>query len=264
MNCLQPLIKNNLYLKKAINTKAFGYICPNGNINFITQKSAYDYAKTRILKALNCNTPYERGIIIDKKSIIADVKGNSERVILPNINLAGKTIIHGHPGICNPISDQDAIVLLLSNGKKCITINKKGEYSQLSKLPSSKLYDSLPEFLKNLIFIPASCIKTLVLLYSFKNFKKKIDERLVKKTECIKKFLQISYNMEDYYTQNLFSVWTNEFNTNQYGNTSNLPPEYRRLFDKLNQAVRFESRAYRYFWQKNAHKYGLKYETNYS
>ncbi len=261
MNYIQPLIKSGNYYKGKINPKSIGYVCKNGNINFATEEAALLYAKNRVLKALDEEIPYERGIVIKDKSVIADVEGDKYHVIFKNINVNKATIVHGHPGFNYPISITDIETLVLNRLKKCIAFNNKGEYSMVSILPHSKLYELLlPNLLKEFI----SIIKFAIFKSLLEELLKKIDIKLNKMRAIIQKDLQAVIDNADNDTKLRFIDWYKKTDNKELRDTTLLPMEYRDDFEKLNQFGEFQLRAIRYFLQKIASKCNLKYETNYT
>ena len=153
--------------KVKFNPNSVGYVRPDGKISFASQDAALTYAKNRVVKALNCDKPFERGIIIDKNVICTETDGATGRVLIPNKNIKGKNFIsvHGHPdavnvreghhpchfrdilfgsvikrgkikknGITYPISLADYRNFMLNQNEiKAIVYNSKGEYSMLTK-----------------------------------------------------------------------------------------------------------------------------------
>ena len=100
--------------KGKVNPKTLGYVLPNGNINFQSAEKAYNYAKNCVMKALESDNQYERGLVIKGNTIIADVHGTQNEIkFADDLDLWGTTIVHGHPDN-TPISLGDA-PLLISN-----------------------------------------------------------------------------------------------------------------------------------------------------
>ncbi len=129
----------------------------NGDINYVkpekkrfdTRKDAIDYAKVRIVEALNNDTPYEHLVNINNANneILAEFKGNDKEVkgVLSLADLVkiiyqgkGYTMLHGHPengnGLTNPLGFQDFTTLIENEHNTEVTaINRYGEVSGLRK-----------------------------------------------------------------------------------------------------------------------------------
>lgn len=265
MNTIQPFIISRSYIKTKLNSKSIGYILPNGNINFATPQAAYNYAKNRILKALHEEVPYERGIIIMGNTIIEDVKG-SECHVDYNTNKRdcyNCIVVHGHPGVAT-LSKEDALQVIISNLQKCVAINSNGKYSQLSIKNSSKLYENLPRLLKNIISFPRRFVNSIILEHEYNLYNKKLQSKLTKINSNMQAEIQTLINSVDNNTKELLINWCLDTNNKEYRDITRLPLEYQKTFDKFNQFQIFQQRAWRYFWQKNSSRYGLKYESNYT
>ena len=163
LRCLSPITQARI---RNIKTENIGYLYKNGRIIFSSEDSAVKYAKNRVLKALRCDKPFERGLVIDKNSVIKEVNGNKNKVLLcpEDKNSFDIITVHGHPdavithvgkhpcflrnifsvnknknvikpgGITYPVSINDYRCFMQSpNEKKCIVYNSNGEYSVLTK-----------------------------------------------------------------------------------------------------------------------------------
>ena len=159
--------------KSKINFDSLGYRHANGKISFATENAAQEYAKNRVVKALNAPKPFERGLVLRKNQVLYECDGDSSSVVLiPRLFEKDCVSIHGHPdvyiekvdvipktikdsigkifhlnrknsektnGITLPISIQDFRTLMTnSNENKSIVYNSKGEYSILTKKVNGK------------------------------------------------------------------------------------------------------------------------------
>ena len=172
---LQPLKLLWKAPKGKINLDTLGYVHKTGEISFANSETALNYAKKRVVSALNYENgkkPFERGIIIHDNTILSQADGNSGSVMLKPAQkhrLLDIVTVHGHPdtttsrieefvrkirsifkkqtkkpinqtdGITNPISFQDYRSLMLSpNEKEAIVFNSKGQFSKLTKIEGSE------------------------------------------------------------------------------------------------------------------------------
>lgn len=123
--------------------------------SFSSAEDAYEYAKTKVVGALNSDSPYEHMVYIDNKNnILGEFKGHSGGVYgslkfydllkmkLPSCEYIS---IHGHPAhgeYSTPISFSDfEIFNNESSLSEVIALNSKGEYSKLSKKDGFKSLD---------------------------------------------------------------------------------------------------------------------------
>ena len=116
---------------------------------FETREDAINYAKERIIAALNNDPPYEHMVYINNANndILAEFKGNEKQVtgclsLADKIKLAykgeGYTVLHGHPeninGETNPLGFNDFSSLTADNQNTAVAaINRRGEVSLLRK-----------------------------------------------------------------------------------------------------------------------------------
>ena len=148
--------------KGKINSRALGYVCPNGQINFQNEASALQYTKNTILKALKQGK--ERMVITKDANVLKVSDGGKFEVELafrdfPQIN--GCNMFHGHPNVLGsytfPFSELDTKAFLMLNkvlgykksvvynsiGEECSMTMKSGKPSLLSKLKLSPDYKFL-------------------------------------------------------------------------------------------------------------------------
>lgn len=134
-------------LPKKIHVKKLGYVCQDGSINFQNVKSAHQYAKSVVVKALNQENPFERLVMLQGRRVIKQIDGNGKevRTKLDQATIFCDTIVHGHPdllgkGIASSFSDNDVRTLFLNPYDMFRTIkvyNSVGEVSIMKKLGAS-------------------------------------------------------------------------------------------------------------------------------
>ncbi len=124
------------------------YVKPS-QTNFEKREDAINYAKERIIDALNTNPPYEHMVYINNANneILAEFKGDEQKVygilsLADKIKIAysgkGYTILHGHPeninGETNPLGYNDFISLTENEqNTEIAAVNRRGEVSLLRK-----------------------------------------------------------------------------------------------------------------------------------
>jgi hypothetical protein len=102
--------------------------------DFKSTKELFMYAKSRCLKALNCENPYEHVIVADtqKNKILAEYIGDNKSCTMNDLHSLeldeNSIIFHGHP-ISYPLSTTDIQTLIASNLNCDVAFNKKGEFS---------------------------------------------------------------------------------------------------------------------------------------
>ena len=254
--------------KSKINPKTLGYVCPNGNINFQSEEIAFNYAKNCVMKALKSENPYERGLLIKDRTIVADVHGVKNQVRFPDdIDLTGLIMVHGHPEN-TPISLGDA-QLLVSNGmKKIVAYNNNGEFSSLSLIPfkTSKIFGFLPDRFKNWIQKINAKGNFVQLQIAIDKMRKTINTE-VGLDDLIKE-IRILYQNSDNLQRKMIADWCKCISQNISGNTSEFPSTIKPIFDKANelllQTVPKQSGYTHNLLTKNAKDFDMVYETNYS
>ncbi len=110
-------------------------------------KSAHQYAKSVVVKALNQENPFERLVMLQGRRVIKQIDGNGKevRTKLDQATILCDTIVHGHPdllgkGIASSFSDNDVRTLFLNPYDMFRTIkvyNSVGEVSIMKKLGAS-------------------------------------------------------------------------------------------------------------------------------
>ena len=254
--------------KGKIDPKTLGYVLPNGNINFQSKESAYNYAKNCVMKALKSEEPYERGLVIKGNTIVADVHGvKNEVTFADDLDLWGTTIVHGHPDN-TPISLGDAPMLLCNGARKMVAINKNGEFSSLKYIPFriSKLFNFLPNRLKYYIEQAYAYGNLAHMKRATNKIRVKINKEVG--LDNIEREIKTIYKNADKSLKKIIRQWDEDVSQNVTGDTSKFPASIRPLFDKANElfkkTVPKQSKYAHELWQKNAQDFDMVYETNYS
>ncbi len=178
MNTLQPLSFLWKIPKGKINPNTFGYMHPTGEISFASSESALNYAKNKVISALNYEKgkePFERGILVHDNVILKQKDGGAGSVtIIPDERhrLLNYVVVHGHPDegmskiekcvrkiisffiphyktnykpkecVSFPVSFGDYTSLINNpHETKVIAYNSKGEFSSLAKTKDSSNVD---------------------------------------------------------------------------------------------------------------------------
>ena len=130
-------------LQGKINPKEMGIRLTDGTINFTTQKSAIKYMRTRCVKALQGENPYEHGVSIKGNSVIHENVGSNTGCTFSGV---GREITgHGHPDTyakgCTTapsILDYYAFISTKSESKQLI-FNSRGEWYRMTKIPNARV-----------------------------------------------------------------------------------------------------------------------------
>ena len=254
--------------KGKVNPKTLGYVLPNGNINFQTKESAYNYAKNCVMKALKSENPYERGLVIKGNTIVADVHGSQNEIrFADELDLWGTTIVHGHPDN-TPISLGDAPLIVSNRAKKMVAINKNGEYSSLKLLPFkiSKLFSFLPTRLKSYIEHAYMYGNLAQIERAGKGIISKVNNEVG--FNSLINEIKTVYKNADKPLKKIIREWDKDLSRNRIGDTSKIPMNIRHLFDRANElqlkAIPKQSKYVHELWQKHAKDFDMVYETNYS
>lgn len=240
-----------------INPQALGYVHSNGNISFTDATTAEEYAKKRILKALNDQKPFERGLFQKGNTILGEVDGTVNTIDINNVTciqqgsrLCGDKIsndgvrfLHGHPDVYG--YGQTTPISQVANG-----FNKGGDFGELHRLGLDEIvaYNRLGEF---------SSIKRL----------KDIDSVTAYNQEtCDMANFALSFLPKN--IQERAKIINKEF---EHGNfNTGLLEESTKIdleADKaMNNAIKFPNfpKLVHNFWIKDAKKYGVEYNTNFS
>lgn len=267
MNSLKFHPLYNPKLNKSINMETLGYCLPDGKIKFRTNEVALKYAKNRVLHALHCKQPFERGIIISDSTILSEINGTYKSVDTnKELDCLNTIFIHGHPQD-TPISQPDSKVLLLSNAKEIIAYNSKGEYSSLKKFikpdDASSKFKKFIFACKNLFNCTNAEVDYLGTWHEFKNkigLNKKIKTI---ESKITKTFTEKSNHQYSEAFQKSLDLYENTGQENYF----TLPPHIRELVAELIKLDKEEiecSKEFTHnFWKENAYKYNLSYSTNY-
>lgn len=134
-----------MLIKEIINTKSLNKIINKNNITnpikniFGRDEFCLDVYKAKCIKALNCETPHEVAIILDKNThkYLGEFYGGAESCAV-NLNKFSSPLIllHGHPPINKmtlPVSFQDFLLMNEHNIDKLVAYNIRGEQSFLQK-----------------------------------------------------------------------------------------------------------------------------------
>ena len=189
-------VKGNNFFPGKYNPKTFGWIRPDGVINFQTVEAAEDYAKKRCVSALNAEKPFERGVLVNDNQILADVDGDIAEVNMSDYcgKMVDASFFHGHVKLKKnpeqPLSLTDYLTMLSQGVKKVVAFNKNGEHSTLIRKPEKNRFNGFP--LKYLpqeiqeILIRSKQIKTgnFVTSEYGKLYGKMFPKNLQKKMEC--------------------------------------------------------------------------------
>ena len=243
------LLLQNHFLQK-INPESLGYVCPNGQINFQTEKAALSYTKNTILKALKSGK--EREVITKDASVLKIFDGNEKSVTadfseFPDIK--GCIQHHGHPSkkgyYAYPFSRCDVDVFHMLNKvlgyKKSVVYNSFGEECTMvsSKKPFLCNWKISPDFRRKLYYLNP---KTFLNFVSLKNFHEKFSKE----------------HSKDYYLKTLPQRCSKEeinFIASKKENKEKLVPW---LEDKINSLLFHDE------LKKYTPKLNIKYETNFS
>ena len=222
-------------LQVKINPKEFGYICPNGDIQFQSTEIASKYAKNWVMQPLKSKNPYERFVAQRDNVIFFQKDGTKYSTDIDDIDIqkilsrfdSNISITHGHPNIPNlnfasPLTPQDCISLHKNKAfKDIVAYDQQGNFSKLSKKDAT---NELPP-----------------------NFLQKFENEIAPK-----KLMQRQNALLE--KMNVSSL------------TSDEEKELFEIFDelqKLSCSEQIAKNAHR-FWVNNAEKMGLDYSTNYS
>lgn len=236
----QYLSKNAL---KSIKSENIGYICPDGTINFQSAKTAEEYAKNAVVKAVRQANPYEKAVIVDKNRITYEHNGTQMNCTVP-ITAKG-LMVHGHPdlyakGGAFPFSAADYHSFIVIPGlEKTVIYNTLGEKAEMVKLPA-KWWERLLPSQSILGAKIGVCNGEYNKALLDKNGAKQLNKlalkalwaKITKNPEAAKKYIEQNLN----------------------------------LYNKLLQESFSEAGAKRLheFWVKSARRLGVDYSTNFS
>ena len=214
--------------KGKINPKNMGYVLNDVTINFGSEEAAISYAKNRIISALKAKEPFERGVYVNKNRILEETDGtiHSVKMNLEEAMPEHTMFFHGHSS-AQPISVSDYFCL-----------------KNYPNLDSVHAYDTSGEI--------SSLYKTC------KNATK-LDK------QSINDLLWQSDRFIGYlYQENICAPFKKEFKK-----LLKIPDKMERnaacnnLYSKIQSSPEGQLRIHR-FWQQNAKKLGVRYETNYT
>lgn len=251
--------------KAKINPKELGWVAPDGVIHFQSEESAFNYAKNMVLKALHEPIPYERGLVIKGKNIVADIKGDGNSVNFGKLDMRDTIGVHGHP-LNTPLSIDDLKVMLTSGQTAEYAIIPNGQYSKFTVLPSCWrwLPTKIRKFLENLDRKGTASLAE----NAFSRATAEIHEKLRREgVELGKEFRKIYLNSDEK-TQKLMYKLLEQFKRDCYLDLGKIPENLREFFTKFVNLDKKETELItpitHKFWVDNAAKYNVKYETNIS
>lgn len=244
-------------------TSELGYVFEDGKINFITRNTAIKYAKNRVLKALHSHSPFERGVGIEGSTIIKEFNGTENQIVF-NSNEIDKAdfFIHGHPN-SSPISSLDFIAMAHTYINTIVAINSNGEYSKLETIPSTWA-NFLPKTIKEKLYKFEKIIRTNIANLKLVLFLKPKYHEIEKNsyTEFCLFVTEHTNKNKDQLVEKIDKLIAKES-----PKLEDCPDEIITIFNKSNEIQqRDEKKIFSYiheFWQKNAAKFGAKYDTNY-
>lgn len=253
--------------KGKINPETLGYVLPNGNINFASNEAAMNYAKKAVVRALKSEFPYERGIVVNNRQIIADIKGTGNQVNFGKMNIENCSVVHGHPN-STPISIGDYDVLMIGSAKENIAYNLNGEYSKLILNSEPKFLDFIPQKIKRFM---TKCIHNFrrgVADYEYSEFMKPTDIMMIEKYKSIVHKINEFCINADNKTKKTLAYWVKKIDDDLVKDLSQIPPELqpilKDLFEINKNEFTIKKPLVHKFWLENAEKLGVKYETNFS
>ena len=214
--------------KGKINPKNMGYVLSDGTINFGSEEAAISYTKNRIMSALKAKEPFERGVYVNKNRILEETDGttNSVKMGLEEAMPEHTMFFHGHSK-AQPISVSDYFCL-----------------KSYPNLDSVHAYDTSGEISS---------------LYKTRKNTTKLDN------QSINDLLWQSNEFIGYqYQESICAPFKKEFKK-----LLKIPDKTERdavcnnLYSKIQSSPEGQLRIHR-FWQQNAKKLGVRYETNYT
>lgn len=214
--------------KGKINPKNVGYVLNDGTINFGSEEAAISYAKHRIMSALKAKKHFERGIYVNKNRILEETDGtiHSVKMNLEEAMPEHTMFFHGHSS-AQPISVSDYFCL-----------------KNYPNLDSVHAYDTSGEISS---------------LYKTRKNATKLDKQSINDL-----LWQSDRFIGDLYQENICAPFKKEFEK-----LLKIPDKMERnaacnnLYIKIQSSPEGQLRIHR-FWQQNAKKLGVRYETNYT
>lgn len=208
-------------------------------------KETFEKAKNLVMETILCDDPKESAVLVQDDKIMFHVTGNTRSIFLdpstqhliynPDNNII---FIHSHPKRDNggmPVSIDDCVSLLWQGGVKSVyAINHKGEYSMLAKTLKKLDANALQQFDKN---------------YEYET--------------CLIDSFEDETERKDY--ENFLKRYKNAANKiyEEGDNIDKVLLDYRNYMQKIAEAQKTPQILHQ-FWQENAPKIDLVYETNYS
>lgn len=251
-----PDFKNNI----------FGWVRPDGAINFTTEEEAMEFGKRWILKALNRPNAYERGVAGHKNTIYDMAEGKSYLVRFNKRKTSkidnGGWDMHGHPKsmLCEkettgPHSPADWRSLMLSkNIKTSIVYNSKGEYCKMEKiqdvkdLKKTKLINFADILFKPIEFITNPIAKVIfMIIFKTKN-------TVINSTATSINVKKMAKQVDKYIDKKTTNKLAEDLHKKVYSTND----------ETLFAAQKYTDEYLHEFWTQNQKKYGIKYSSNYA
>ncbi len=254
-----------------VNPAELGWYVPNGEIVFQSNRAAMKFANNQAVKALKAETPFERAVVVKDNVVKRIFDGDSDSVYISgdaNCNWSGVTIVHGHPDDM-PISVPDARTLIhgLGRNQEIIALNSAGEYSKLRLMPLERSNDT-----------PVSHTGEHIVRKKL-SFLQKLKSKFERKRAA--QTARLSTHSDSYYddfkrqaaiTQNRTCIYQDYYKALLPGDAGDLYKDALKRGDykfaeQLKAAVRSSPvgiQRIHEFWKRNAARYGLEYETNFS
>lgn len=258
---LSPKFFNSNINTQRLNPSLIGWVRPDNQINFQTTWAAQNYARTKVLQALNADVPFERAVILKKNTVISEVDGglvNIDQSKLKKINLSGTTFFHGHPefyGQALPVSLQDFLTQAGNKIKRMVAFNKDGEYSMLSEKQDKKFYDYFPGKIKDFFELSARVGISATAMEKYIKMWTKFFPAPLK--DSVKKIMHASIGRE------LLSGTKAIADGEKLMKNKKLVERIAVLEKELIKSGS-ASKSIDDFWKANADRWGYKYSTNYS
>lgn len=242
---IAPYIQKSKQIVSHINPRKLGCVLPNGNINFLDEKTALEYAENKIVQCLRTNGT-EYGVLVKGPIILEEAGGtknavnisameNLKRRFFDNSDLKRDVImLHGHSdflgaGKTFPLSPfgGDLEMAFAAKLKSIIALNSRGEFNRIdfpdnfSKDAFRKLENTFAKFLTKKE-IPKEDLKKLKKIRNLEKNRKNIPSHLQKwlesyskrETEKIKgkKWARFLHEFYEKYTPKCGLKYTTNFN----------------------------------------------------
>ncbi len=259
---LSPKLFNSKVNIKTLDTSTLGWIRPDGVINFQNPGAAYSYAKNRVLQALNSDLPFEKGIIIKKNRVLAEINGDFNKIDTSNFadkHFEAANFIHGHPDLYDggtlPLSLADFLTQVGHRFKRMIAFNKDGEYSMLEEKQDKKFYNFLPVKMREFLELASRVGTSATALEKFTKMWAKFFPSPLR--DSVRKMMHAAINNELLSGQKTIDAGRKLLNNQKL---------VQRIGVLENEIIKngTAAKSINDFWKANADKFGYKYSTNFS